>query len=66
MEQLKLVSDLGCNLVQGYIFSTPMQEETAVKFLSSNNHSDIIQELQCLTAIDSFPRVERNAQKLVH
>ena len=53
--QLKLVSDLGCHLIQGYLFAEPMDEQRATDFLNSNGHVDIVQELECLKAIDCVP-----------
>lgn len=55
LEQLKLATDLGCHLVQGFVFTTPMQERRAAAFLRNDSHLDVIQELECLQAIDHVP-----------
>ena len=56
-EQLKLVNDLGCHVVQGYVFSKPMNEQIATGYLDSQGHDEITQELDCLNAIDGLPRI---------
>ena len=50
--QLKLVSDLGCQLVQGFIFTRPMNEQRAAEFLLSGGHTDVVHELACLNSAD--------------
>jgi len=32
-DQLKLLTQCGCDCIQGYIFSPPVSEEEAIKFL---------------------------------
>ena len=52
IEQLKLVNDLGCHVVQGYVFSKPMNEQISTRYLNTDGHLEITQELDCLNAID--------------
>ena len=52
IEQLKLVNDLGCHIVQGYVFSMPMDEQVTTGYLNFNSHLEITQELDCLKSID--------------
>ena len=58
VEQLKLVSDLGCHLVQGFVFAKPMCKQRAMGFLISDDHVDVIRELKCLNTIDCAFRTE--------
>ena len=58
IEQLKLVNDLGCHVVQGYVLAKPMDEQITTGYLNSNSHVDIVQELDCLNAIDCIPHIE--------
>ena len=36
MEQLELVHELGCYLIQGFLFSKPMKHQQATQFLTQN------------------------------
>jgi len=58
VDQLKMVSDLGCHLVQGFVFTTPMRKPRAAGFLSNDGHLDVIQELECLEAIGHVSHAE--------
>ena len=58
IEQLKLVSDLGCHLIQGFIFTQPMRKDRATSFLSNDGHADVLEELACLDATDFAQRAE--------
>lgn len=40
-EQSRLLTDLGCDLAQGYYYSKPRPAEDIVKMLSSSSHSDM-------------------------
>ncbi|WP_404305760.1 putative bifunctional diguanylate cyclase/phosphodiesterase [Neorhodopirellula lusitana] len=45
LEQLKLVTDLGCYLIQGFLFTRPMDEHQAAELQISNSYIDIIAKL---------------------
>lgn len=51
IEQLKLVSELGCHLVQGFVFTTPMREKQATKFLRDDGHISVLAELEHLNGL---------------
>ena len=51
IEQLKLVNELGCHLVQGFAFTTPMQEKQAMKFLKDDGHMNVLEELEHLNGL---------------
>ena len=51
IEQLKLVNELGCNFVQGFVFTTPMREKQAMKFLKDDGHINVLEELEYLNGL---------------
>ena len=58
IEQLKLVNDLGCHVVQGYIFSKPMDEQITPGYLDNHGQIEVLQELDCLNTIGCIPYME--------
>ena len=51
IEQLKLVNERGCNFVQGFVFTTPMREKQAMKFLKDDGHINVLEELEYLNGL---------------
>jgi len=45
MGQLELVRSLGCHLVQGFVFTKPMQSARAEEFLRESSHLDVLSTL---------------------
>ncbi|QDT05736.1 Cyclic di-GMP phosphodiesterase Gmr [Rubripirellula lacrimiformis] len=45
LEQLRLVTDLGCHLIQGFLFTKPMDEYQAAELQISHSYLDIIAQL---------------------